>query len=87
METCPHCGELLETNARACPACGSDEQTGWSARARFDSLGVPDDEFSHEEFVRREFGGMEKIPRGIHWLWWLVAVGLVVGFLVSLRGK
>ena len=85
MDACPHCGEELEPNARACPACGSDEQTGWSERALTDSLDLTDEEFSHDEFVRREFSGSEKIPRGIHWLWWLVASGLVIFLIFSLR--
>jgi hypothetical protein len=27
---CPHCEAKVPANARACPECGSDEQTGWS---------------------------------------------------------
>ncbi|MFM2083077.1 MAG: hypothetical protein RL380_1768 [Verrucomicrobiota bacterium] len=84
-DACPHCGAELPPHARACPECGSDERTGWSAQARYDSLDLPDEAFSHAEFVQRELGGGEKIPRGIHWLWWLVAAGLVIFLLAGLR--
>src|SRR5687768_7096408 len=30
---CPHCGTLVPASAAACPECGSDAQTGWSAPA------------------------------------------------------
>ncbi|MBA3471301.1 MAG: hypothetical protein H0T53_16820 [Herpetosiphonaceae bacterium] len=28
---CPHCEAKVPASARACPECGSDEQTGWSS--------------------------------------------------------
>jgi len=46
--------------ARACPECGSDEQTGWSDRAQAQRLGLPDDEFDYDEFVKEEFGDRPK---------------------------
>ncbi len=80
MDCCPNCGADLPRNAKACPECGSDEQTGWSEQARYDGLDLPDDDFDHEDFVQREFGGQELKPRGIHWIWWATAVLLLVGF-------
>ncbi|HXG49016.1 MAG TPA: zinc ribbon domain-containing protein [Methylomirabilota bacterium] len=80
-EVCPNCGAPVPGNARACPECGSDEQTGWSDRATGQRLNLPDDEFDYEEFVREEFGspkGGSIRPRGVGWLWWTVAVILVV---------
>jgi len=79
-EVCPECGALVPPNARACPECGSDEQTGWSERGQAQRLGLPDDEFDYDEFVKEEFGGKREIrvkPRGIRWVWWLLAVGLL----------
>jgi hypothetical protein len=33
--------------------------------------------------VQREFAGKKSpVPRGIHWFWWLVAVGLLVAFVI-----
>jgi len=29
MRVCPFCGEMISDRAKACPHCGSDEQTGW----------------------------------------------------------
>jgi hypothetical protein len=80
-ETCPHCGAKLPPNAKACPECGSDEQTGWSAAARNADLGLPDEEFDYEDFVKREFEPERHRPRGIHWFWWLVAVGVLAALL------
>lgn len=40
--TCPNCGEEVPAGAAACPACGSDEDTGWSDAAEYDGLDLPD---------------------------------------------
>lgn len=89
-ETCPNCGALVPRKASACPECGSDEETGWSDRATAQRLGLPDDEFNYDEFVKEEFGGGRKAdrlrPRGIRWLWWIVAVVLVALSLAWLTG-
>jgi len=77
MFSCPHCGADVPSKAKACPECGSDETTGWSDDAKTGNLGLPDDEFDYNEYVKREFGG-EKKPQGISWLWWSVAVILIV---------
>lgn len=82
-EICPQCGALVPSDARACPECGSDEQTGWSDRAQGQRLGLPDDEFDYDEFVKEEFGKprVNRVkPRGLHWLWWWIGVGLLALF-------
>jgi hypothetical protein len=85
---CPICGAELPPDALACPECGSDETTGWSADAKSDALGLPDDSFDYDDFVKREFGDGNSRPRGIRWFWWVVAVVLLVAFLmVWLAGK
>ncbi len=81
-EICPICGAEVPPNAKACPECGSDEETGWSERARAQELDLPDDEFDYEQFVKEEFAEEkeDKIrPRGISWLWWVVGIGLLAG--------
>ncbi len=83
MEVCPNCGANVPLGATACPACGSDEQTGWSERARNDGLDLPDEKFDYDDFVHREFGGPAPKPRGISWFWWLVA-GLTAAALLWL---
>ena len=74
----------MPEKARACPECGSDYETGWSDRAGAQRLGLPDDEFDYDEFVKEEFGGDARRPAirppGISWLWWVVAVLLLVAF-------
>ena len=77
-EICPNCGAEVPPKATACPQCGSDEKTGWSEEARTDGLDLPDENFSYDEFVQREFGGKSPKPRGLSWLWWLVAVLLLI---------
>jgi len=79
-DICPNCGALVPRRAKACPECGADEKTGWSDTAHADNLGIPDENFDYNEFVKDEFGGHVK-PRGIHWLWWLTSLLLVVLFL------
>jgi ribosomal protein L40E len=79
-EICPTCGADVPENARACPECGADDQTGWSEKARYDSLGIPDDEsFNYSEWVKREFG--DEAPdakRRRFWRWvGLILVGLL----------
>jgi hypothetical protein len=83
-DLCPHCGAELPQNAKACPECGSDENTGWSERAQSDGLGLPDEEFEYEDFVKREFGDQGPVPRGLHWFWWLVGITVVGGFVFLL---
>ncbi|WP_156815625.1 zinc ribbon domain-containing protein [Pseudanabaena sp. PCC 6802] len=36
--SCPICGADVPIKARACPECGSDEQTGWSEAAKYAHL-------------------------------------------------
>ena len=83
-ETCPHCGADVPRNGKACPECGSDEKTGWSDSAHASSLGIPDEDFDYNEFVKEEFGaGSVRVkPRGIHWAWWVTALILLGLFLL-----
>lgn len=80
-DICPHCGAEVPPNARACPACGSDDRTGWSDRAHAENLGLPDEEFSYDEFVEREFGAGRPKPSRIKWFWWSVALLLLAVLL------
>jgi len=76
LDVCPVCGAEIPPKAKACPACGADEETGWSEAAGTQGLDLPDENFDYEDFVKREFGGGKKspIPRGIHWFWWVVGI-------------
>jgi hypothetical protein len=86
-ENCPNCGAEVPANAKACPECGSDEQTGWSEEARVGGLDLPDENFSYDEFVKNEFGGGKPIPRGIPWFWWIIAVLLLGAFVAMWVAK
>ncbi len=79
---CPNCGAEVPKRAKACPECGSDEQTGWSAEAESSGLDLPDEEFDYADFVKKEFGDKSPVPRGLHWFWWLVAIIVIVAFFV-----
>jgi RNA polymerase subunit RPABC4/transcription elongation factor Spt4 len=80
-ETCPNCGADVPRGAKSCPECGADEETGWSDSATADRLGIPDDNFDYERFVKEEFGPARVKPKGIHWLWWATALILLVALV------
>lgn len=71
---CPVCGEDVPRNARACPECGADHNSGWREDAEtYDGVDLPE-EFDYEEFRHREFGGKSPRPAGISRLWWVTAI-------------
>ena len=80
-EVCPNCGADVPRQAKACPECGSDERTGWSEKSYADNLGLPDDDFNYDEFVKEEFGPGRAQPHGLVWFWWVVAVVLLAALL------
>ena len=81
-ETCPNCGADVPRGAKACPECGSCEKTGWSDRAAYDGIGLPDDSFDYDEFVREEFGERPAPPNAIKWIGWGVAVLVLAALLL-----
>ena len=84
-ETCPICGADVPRDAKACPECGADEQTGWSEEATVQSLDLPDENFDYDDFIKRELPDHKSPkPRGISWLWWVIAFALVVGLIALL---
>jgi hypothetical protein len=81
-DVCPNCGADVPRHAKCCPECGADEKSGWSDSAYAGNLGIPEENFDYENFVKEEFGFHRAKPRGIHWLWWLTALILVLLFLL-----
>ena len=76
---CPQCGGSVPIKARACPHCGSDEQTGWSDKTYLDGIDL-DGDFDYEEY-RDEFapGGKKRLsPGGV-----IISVILVLLFLLA----
>jgi zinc-ribbon domain len=82
-DVCPNCGAAVPQGAKACPECGSDEETGWSEQAKTDSLDLPDESFDYEEFTKREFGNSSPKPRGVRWFWWLIAILLAASLVLT----
>jgi hypothetical protein len=86
-EVCPNCGAEVPAGARACPECGADESTGWAEGAYAGAIGAEEEDFDYEDFVKREFGGGSSgnspKPRGISWVWWVVAVLVLAAFLFT----
>lgn len=82
-ETCPNCGATVPRHAKACPECGSDEQTGWSEEAETGDLNLPDDNFDYDDFVKKEFAGKTHVPRGIKWYWWVAAILILIAFVLA----
>ena len=79
---CPVCGEGVPRGALACPECGADHNSGWRKDAiTYDGLELPDDDFSYEAFVKREFGSKAKRP-GLNMAWWIIGILLLVAFLL-----
>jgi hypothetical protein len=83
-ETCPNCGAEVPRNARACPGCGADENSGWQEdadQATTADLGLPEEDFNYDDFVKCEFGKSPK-SHGLHWIWWVTGIVLLIAILL-----
>lgn len=79
---CPVCSEDVPPRALACPHCGADHNSGWKDGALiYDGMDLPDEEFSYDEFMKREFGGQGDGPR-IKPIWVITSVALIVACLL-----
>ena len=78
-DICPVCGAVVPEKAKACPECGSDEQTGWSDAGRADALDIPSEDFDYEDYVKREFEGEEPKRKNAA-LWIITAIVLLALF-------
>ena len=84
---CPTCANPLSPNARSCGRCGTRREGGtWLTPESADGLGIDDESFDYDDFIRREFGEGGK---GGNWFtrmsakerfWWVVAVVTLVAF-------
>jgi hypothetical protein len=85
-EICPTCGAEVPRQAKACPECGADENTGWAdgaQQATAADLGLPDEDFDYEAFTQRAFGPAQSKPHGLHWIWWLAGIAVLAAILFA----
>ena len=78
---CPNCGGVVPAKAKACPHCGSDENTGWSDETYLDGLGLYDEE-DYRETLRKEFGHGGQKPGGKQILMAFTALVVVIVFIM-----
>lgn len=75
---CPVCGAAVPRAARACPACGADERTGWNEEAtRYDGLDLPENAFEREGSASRRVDRNYLTKTGVPYFTWIVAVALI----------
>jgi len=78
---CPACGAEVPAKAKACPECGSDEKTGWSANTVYDDTGIEDpQEFDYDDWKRRDLDTAKRRSRS-EWFWLLVAATVIAVML------
>lgn len=85
---CPHCGERIARNAKACRHCGSDERTGWSEATYLDGIDLPEegdyaDSLDREGLRKRAHGAPAK-KDARRWFVGAVASLLILLFLLFL---
>lgn len=80
--TCPVCGGEVKMKAKACPHCGSDENTGWSENTYLDGIDLYDEE-DYQETIRREFGIQKNRMNKKQLFITIVAGGVLVLFLLK----
>ena len=79
-KVCPVCGEDVPRTASACPECGADHTSGWRENAEtYDAVGLSDEDFNYEEFVKQEFGSSRRPV--IKTVWWIIAILLIAAFI------
>jgi RNA polymerase subunit RPABC4/transcription elongation factor Spt4 len=81
---CANCGATIPRNARACPACGADERTGWRETSIYDDLDLPESAWSDETAPQPAASA----PRvnGVRWYWWCVGAVLVALLVAGVIG-
>jgi ribosomal protein L40E len=86
---CPHCGADVQSDAKVCRNCGSDDETGWSEDADVWGAGIDagygdDDDFDYDEFVERELPEHATAPPGKllkRWAWRAIVALVCIALL------
>lgn len=80
---CPQCGSEVRVGSKRCFHC--QPQRSWEQDGSCDGLDLADsdEDWDYADFVRREFdeGGQAPGGRHLHYLWAVVAGGLVIVML------
>ncbi|NLW30169.1 MAG: zinc ribbon domain-containing protein [Fibrobacter sp.] len=81
---CTYCGEEISGNAKACPHCGSDEQTGWSDKTYLDGIDIPEiDDETYKDILHSEFGAEKKIDKK-NLIYVIAALILLILFFIQI---
>ena len=83
---CANCGASLPRHARACPACGADERTGWreTTATLYDGLDLPDSAYADDT---DSSASPHPAPRrDLAWQWYLVAAIVLLLLILSALG-
>ena len=75
---CANCGAAIPPRAKACPACGADERTGWRETSVHDGLDLPDEAYDDAPRPRAR--------RGIAWYWIVVGIALAAWLVKGALG-
>lgn len=93
---CPTCENDVRVGSKGCPHCIRDarkkrlvkkvgaQRRSWEEDESVSGLGLPDEDFDYDNFVKREFGSKACDRVGIHPVWWWTAVGLVVAMVMMI---
>jgi uncharacterized membrane protein YvbJ len=69
---CPNCGVEVPRKSKACPECGSDENTGWSEFTYMDTIQAPD-ENEYLELLNNEFSEKKNTNKS-----WIILTGIAL---------
>lgn len=78
MRVCPFCGEMISDRAKACPHCGSDEQTGWQS----DFYSDEGFEFEPDEHENQSEGWLNPKKHPVTAIGFLAGVGLLIALFI-----
>ena len=81
-DACAHCGAALSRHAKACPACGADERTGWREQSVYDGIDLPDEAWAEEASFRRP--AAPRRINGLAWYWWCVAAAILASLTLAM---
>ena len=80
-DECANCGAAIPRGAKACPACGADERTGWREQDACDDLDLPEEAWTDGDRPPNRAMARSRSHRrgvnGVPWYWWCVGIALI----------